>query len=254
MTTQIRGLRAVVTQREHNFGVLLGKVLSPSQPLNSEEFLRGREAQLAGIKRALFKRALFQSGRHVLIHGLRGVGKSSLAQTAAYSLSVGADPIIVGCDGKSTFSSIMRDVFDEAVIVEKRVKEVGGGFARLGINIGGRVTTHEGAATEPGSVNEAVRLVQFLCEAYSEKPVVVIDGFDQVKDKSEQEYFTNFIKQVSDKHVSARFLFCGIGDSVEAIMAAHGSADRYFHTVSLGQLPREARFEIVTEAAKRRDR
>lgn len=33
-------------------------------------------------------------------------------------------------------------------------------------------------------------------------------------------------------------------------MAAHGSADRYFHTVSLGQLPWEARFEIVTYAAE----
>jgi hypothetical protein len=32
-------------------------------------------------------------------------------------------------------------------------------------------------------------------------------------------------------------------------MAAHESADRYFHTVSLGQLPWEARYEIVTSAA-----
>ena len=32
-------------------------------------------------------------------------------------------------------------------------------------------------------------------------------------------------------------------------MSAHGSADRYFHTVGLGQLPWEARFEIVTQAA-----
>lgn len=250
MTTQIRNLRAVLSQSEHDFGVMLGKVLSPSQPLNSEEFLRGREQQLAGIKRALF-----QPGRHVLIHGLRGVGKSSLAQTAAYSLSIGADPIIVGCDGNSTFGRLMREVFDEAVnknpTIEKKIKEVGGGFSRLGINFGGKVTTHEASATEPGSVNEAIRLVQFLCEAYSERPVVVIDEFDQVRDQTEQEYFTNFIKQVSDKHVPACFLFCGIGESVDAIMSAHGSADRYFHTVSLGQLPWEARFEIVTGAAER---
>lgn len=228
---------------------MLGKVLSPSHPLTSEEFLRGRAQQLAGIKRALF-----QPGRHVLIHGLRGVGKSSLAQTAAYSLSVSADPILVGCDGNSTFGRVMREIFDEAVnknpIVEKKVKEIGGGFSRLGINLSGKVTTQEAAATEPGSVNDAVRLVQFLCDTYSEKPVIVIDEFDQIRDKSEQEYFTNFIKQVSDKHVPARFLFCGIGESVDAIMSAHASADRYFHTVDLGQLPWEARFEIVTGAAE----
>jgi hypothetical protein len=32
-------------------------------------------------------------------------------------------------------------------------------------------------------------------------------------------------------------------------MAAHESADRYFHAVSLGRLPWEARFEIVNNAA-----
>lgn len=250
MTKQIRGLRAVLAPSEHDFGIALGKVLSPSQPLHSEEFLRGREQQLAGIKRALY-----QSGRHVLIHGLRGVGKSSLAQTAAYSLSSGMDPIIIGCDGKSTFKSVVREIYNEAAnanpAVEKRIKEVSGGFARLGLSLGGKVTTHEGPANEPGSVNEAVRLVQFLCETFDASPVIVIDEFDQVRDKGEQESFANFIKQVSDRHVPARFIFCGIGESVDAIMEAHGSADRYFHTVGLGQLPWEARFEIVIGAAER---
>lgn len=37
--------------------------------------------------------------------------------------------------------------------------------------------------------------------------------------------------------------------SIDAIMAAHESADRYFHTVALQRLPWEARFEIVTVAA-----
>ncbi|MER9435829.1 AAA family ATPase [Mesorhizobium sp. M0618] len=250
MTTQLRNLRPVITQPEHEFGLLLGKVLSPAQPLQSEEFLRGREEQLSGIKRALY-----QSGRHVLIHGFRGVGKSSLAQTAAYGLSAGADPIVIGCDSKSTFGSVMRDMFDEAVnknpTVEKKIKEWAGGFARFGIAAGGKITTYETSATEPGSVNEAVRLVQFLCDSYAGSPVVVIDEFDQIGSKEEQEYFTNFIKQVSDKHVTARFIFCGIGESVDAIMAAHGSADRYFHTVGLAQLPWEARFDIVTVAADR---
>jgi MoxR-like ATPase len=72
-------------------------VLSPSRPLQSEEFLRGRHDQLVEIKKALY-----QPGRHILIHGLRGVGKSSLAQTAAFSLAQGGDPIIIGCDRHST--------------------------------------------------------------------------------------------------------------------------------------------------------
>ncbi|SEM92703.1 hypothetical protein SAMN05216227_1004146 [Pseudorhodobacter antarcticus] len=66
-----------------------------------------------------------------------------------------------------------------------------------------------------------------------------------------QVLFTNFVKQISDRHVPARFIFCGIGESTEKIMAAHASADRYFHAVGLGQLPWEARFEIVSSAAEK---
>jgi energy-coupling factor transporter ATP-binding protein EcfA2 len=139
MTSQIRNLRAVLVEDQSSFGKMLGKVLSPSQPLNSEEYLRGREEQLQGIKRSLF-----QSGRHVLIHGLRGVGKSSLAQTAAYSLAVEKDPIIVGCDSSSNFRSLIREIFLEAVnhdpTLEKYTEEVTLGLARYGISIGAKVS------------------------------------------------------------------------------------------------------------------
>lgn len=249
MVTQIRGLRSVVTLDEPAFGTLLGKVLSPARPLQSEEFLRGREVQLGGIKEALY-----QPGRHVLIHGFRGVGKSSLAQTAAYALSTGADPVVLGCDEHSTFGNVIREVFEEATsrnpTLEKTIKDRGLSFERFGIGAKAKVSREFGRASAPGSVNEAVRLMQFLCETYAENPVIVIDEFDQIKSEDEQVNFTNFVKQVSDKHVPARFIFCGTGESIDAIMAAHGSADRYFHTVDLGRLPWEARFEIVTSASE----
>ncbi len=106
---------------------------------------------------------------------------------------------------------------------------------------------------EPMSINEAVRLVEFLTDEVDCKLVVVIDEFDQIKDVEQQKNFTNFVKQISDKHVNAMLIFCGIGESIDALMSAHESADRYFHTVSLGQLSWEARYEIVIEAAKSLD-
>ncbi len=251
MVDELWNLRAVVTQPEGDFGKALAHVLSPSQPLQSEEFLRGREEQLDGIRKALYA-----PGRHVFIHGFRGVGKSSLAQTAAFSLSSARhDPIILGCDNSNSFTSIIRDLFEEVMgrspVVEKTIREGGGGL-NLGWLTGSlKVSTQEGTVPQPSTINEAVRLVGFLCEKYSEQLVVVIDEFDQIKDKVEQEHFANFIKQLSDKRVPARFIFCGIGETVDAIMSAHASADRYFHTVSLDRLGWDARIEIVSVAAQR---
>lgn len=228
----------------------MGHVLSPSRPLQSGEFLRGRVEQLDGIRKALYA-----GGRHVFIHGFRGVGKSSLAQTAAFSLaSADRDPVLLGCDRSNTLRTIIRDLFDEVVgrspAIERVVSE-----GSAGLNLGwlrgdGKVSSSEARMDEPGSINEAVRVVRFLCEKYSQGLVVVVDEFDQITDKTEQENFANFTKQLSDKHVPARFIFCGIGESVGALMSAHGSADRYFHPVSLGRLPYDARLEIITGAAE----
>ena len=249
LTSIIGGQRPILTDQETEFGELMGKVLSPSRPLQSEEFLRGRAEHIDGIRRALY-----QPGRHVLIHGLRGVGKSSLAQTVAFLQSKGNNPIIVGCDSESTFASIVKDIFDEAENknpkVEQKTREFGGGFAKFGFKANRKISVKEGSIQKSGSINDAARLLQFLSENYADKVVVVIDEFDQITDKNEQKLFTNLVKQVSDKHISVTFIFCGIGSSPEDIMNAHNSADRYFHTVSLAQLPWEARFEIVEGAAK----
>lgn len=147
----------------------------------------------------------------------------------------------------------MRDLFNEALNINPTIAAVvrnkGLSFNKLGISLGDQSTVREEQISEPGSINEAVRLVSFLGDTYTANPVFVIDEFDQLEGEQEQEHFASFIKQVSDRHVSARFIFCGIGESVQSLMAAHGSVDRYFHTVNLGQLPYEARNEIVMIAA-----
>ena len=176
-----------------------------------------------------------------------------MAQTCAYSLSGGAEPVLIGCDETSTFATIIREVFDQISGqhpgFEKKITEKGLSFSRFGLGGEGKWTLEEGRPTDPNSVNEAVRLVRFIAESLGIRLVVVVDEFDLIALASEQRVFTNFLKQVSDQHVDAVIIVCGIGDSVEALMDAHGSADRYFHTVGLKQLPWEARFEIAEIAA-----
>src|SRR3954447_14399127 len=82
----------------------LRETLSPTTPIRTPQFLRGRDNLLEEIRRAFV-----QPGRHVFIHGDRGVGKTSLAQTAAIEhQSKGSAPIFLGCDNASTFFGTMR--------------------------------------------------------------------------------------------------------------------------------------------------
>jgi uncharacterized protein len=147
---------------------------------------------------------------------------------------------------------VLADILNEACnkrpLLRNKLKELNVGLNIGFLTAGYKETTQPGSSTETASVSEAVRFIHTICSE-SFKPVIVVDEFDQLDNKDEQKNFATFAKQLSDKHVPVHFIFCGIGESIDAIMAAHESADRYFHTVSLGQLPWEARYEIVNVAA-----
>jgi uncharacterized protein len=86
----VEGMRR---RTEEEFGMAMDRVLSPSRAIETPELLKGRDTQLAEIRKAWY-----QAGRQVFIHGYRGVGKTSLAMTAAFQhQSLGAH---LGCDGR----------------------------------------------------------------------------------------------------------------------------------------------------------
>ena len=66
----------------------MGRVLSPARAIDSPELLKGRDEQLQEIRRARY-----QGGRQIFIYGYRGVGQTSLAQTAAHQHQSAADPV-----------------------------------------------------------------------------------------------------------------------------------------------------------------
>lgn len=93
-------------ENEDAFVQKLNETLSPTLPIRTIELLRGREKELEVIRRALI-----MPGRHIFIFGDRGVGKSSLAHTAANIYqSADATPITVSGSPDSTFNSIIANI------------------------------------------------------------------------------------------------------------------------------------------------
>src|SRR6266571_1962110 len=89
----------------------LHSLVSPSEPIRSLERLHGRGKQLTSVERALFA-----PGRHVFIYGERGVGKSSLAATAANQYqSAGAKYLDVAGSPDATLPSIVASIANQAL-------------------------------------------------------------------------------------------------------------------------------------------
>jgi hypothetical protein len=78
---------------------------------------------------------------------------------------------------------------------------------------------------------------------------VIIDEFDQLTKAEDKKLFASFVKRLYDRRIGLRFIFCGIGQSLDAITGGHLSASRPILPVELEPVPHDARWKIVELAA-----
>lgn len=224
------------------------KVVRPTGPVVSLELLFGREKDVTDLEMALYA-----PGRHAFIYGDRGVGKTSLAQTVAFKLQEGNDPILVGCEKESTFASVMKDILlrglPKGENVEAREWSFGFNIADVGgVNASKKQKYARTLTLDIDSVSSAVHALQFLTKVHSGTPFIVIDEFDQIESDAERQKFGSLIKQLGDQACEVKFIFTGIGDSLVALIGGHKSSERQIHQVHLGSLPWNGRFQIIDNA------
>lgn len=236
---------------EYEFGEALARVVSPSHPIDSIENLFGREEELDRIRKAFFA-----PGRHVFIFGERGVGKSSLAATAAHQLQSSDNSYIdVSCCPESTLSSIMAAIAGQALGTSQfRKSEL-----RRRISLGASWLNYSVERLESGheelpdvkSVSHAVEILRELSELHSNTTAMVVDEVDRIASDIELEKLSDLIKQLGDKRVPIRIIFTGVGESLDEILGRHASAFRQLETIELPRLSWDGRWNIAISALNR---
>lgn len=108
----------------------------------------------------------------------------------------------------------------------------------------------QGTVPLPTSIDDAIELISFSGATHSESPVVVIDEFDRLTSENERGLFGDLIKQIGDQFVNVKFIFCGVGSSLNELFAEHRSCFRYLAAIELQRLRFEPRMEIIEAAAK----
>jgi hypothetical protein len=234
-----------------SFEKVLKERLSPTTPIRSPEFLRGRERKLEDIRRSLVAQ-----GRHIFIYGDRGVGKTSLAQTAAYQQqSSDSNPILLACDPASGFYRIAHDLAAALVHTDPTITKRTSS-KKLGINLRSVLSGEAQEAIERGnipdmrSINEAVAIIDHAARLHSRVPVIVVDEFERIKSPDDRTLFADFIKQVGDQSVPLKLIFCGVGSALEELLDAHHSCYRYLTAVLLERLGFDGRLAIIDDARK----
>lgn len=228
----------------------LKDTVSPTFPIRTIELLEGRENELETVRRALL-----MPGRHAFIYGDRGVGKSSLAHTAAhlYQSSDGS-PITVSGSSDGSFSSIIANVAYQALnrsrvaCISKETRSLS--FSWHGLSLGGsKEISQVDIVQHLRTIGDAVGLLAEIGKLHSRAPIIVLDEFDTISDVEERSKFAALIKMIGDQGVKIRFIFTGVGTSLDELLGAHPSASRQLTTVELSRLGWEGRREIALKAA-----
>lgn len=230
------------------FGTQLDGVVSPAQPIQSIEHLVWRHEELARIEKALF-----MTGRHIFIYGDRGVGKSSLAATAATQWqSSDAEPIRVACGPDGTLESVVANIAYIAIQASrlhniKSSRRAGLNLRILSVDAGRDVNLHDLQAQIRSGI-DAVEILREAIQLHSERSIIVIDEFDRIASIEQRARFADLIKQLGDRGRDIRIIFAGVGRSLQDLLGAHASAIRQLDTILLATLPWDGRFQIVTKA------
>ncbi len=222
-----------------NLALRVSNVFQPSAPINSEKLFRGRTAQVR-----LVVDAINQVGRHAILYGGRGVGKTSLGQILKSKLhALESIPIIspyITCDSTDDFASIWRKAF-----IEIRY-QVEGPSAQAAYD-----EAEIDPLTDP-STSWVPYEVRRSITPFSEDHLlyVVFDEFDKVEDSNASQLMADTIKLFSDHAMPVTIIIIGVSDDVTGLIKEHQSIDRCLAQIPMPRMRRIELEEIVVNGLR----
>ena len=212
----------------------LAKVFTPNRPIRLPALLSGRLNLLYRLQDNILT-----PGKHVLLYGDRGVGKTSIARVLGVLTQEPTEPygrrsILVACDSNDTYGSIWRKVFQEVLLAERQL-----GFDQ-------HATRSIVGRWDPESPIESPNDVRLLIGGLPHSTVVIIDEFDRVQDANTRLLMTDTIKLFSDSDTQSSVVLVGVGQSIEDLVVAHQSISRNLDFVPVEPMEPHELADIVS--------
>jgi energy-coupling factor transporter ATP-binding protein EcfA2 len=211
------------------------QLFSPSKPINENDLFVGRSAQ---IRKML--EAVLEAGKHVILFGEAGVGKTSLARVFAGMFPSTARHILTyreQADPSDSFSSLWRKVFKDVHVASMR---------------NGQEVVQPLAAFYEGDIHpDGVRRELEAIFKPSEIPIIIIDEYNKVSDQTCNVLMANTIKALSDYAVNVTVVIVGVADNINELMGEHPSIQRCIEQVPMPRMSPSERKAILDKIIPR---
>lgn len=208
---------------------------SPAAPINHRDLFAGRLEQMGSVHDALYER-----GRHVLVYGERGVGKTSLASVMASMAERQHIVARVNCQSTDTFPKIMERLLGK-IRVNRSTQAPGFASAPVAETISAAAMFLGG---KPDVDADDMRYALDYLAQY--RPLVlVIDEFDRIEDRATHNVLADMLKSLSDDSAPVTVLIVGVADDVNELIAEHLSVERNLKQVRMPRMSREELLDVL---------
>ena len=207
----------------------IAQLFTPSTPIRLAELFAGRSGQMNQLINAVA-----EPGRHAVLYGERGVGKTSLAQILELVVPAGVQSIMhsrKACAPGDNFDVIWRKFFRDLQFSYKD-------------NGGEKSSTVDELYSNSITPDDILREVKHF--PVNSLPIFVIDEFNEIYDGgTTSRLLANTIKTLSDEGANCTIIVVGVGDNVSQLFVDHGSISRCTEEVLMPRMSREELFEII---------
>ena len=205
------------------------RFFTPSTPIGAAELFAGRRGQISTLINTIG-----EPGRHAILYGEPGVGKTSVAQIIQYLIPHNASRVIYVREpaySNDTFSSLWLRIFSqiELILVEN-----------------GQTTRHNLSEIYAAGVSQGdVKRALYLSFGLNDIPVIVIDEYNVIKDENVAAEMAETIKSLSDDGINATIIVVGVSDSVSELVRGHNSIIRCSEEVLMPRMDKNEIKEVI---------
>lgn len=199
----------------------VSKYFTPGAPVSAVDLFSGRFEQIVQVLSVMN-----QPGRHVVLYGERGVGKTSLANLITEfakgddgSSQTGLRSTRINCSTQDSFKTIWTRIFRD-----------------LGLEV---PESWAYASPDPDEIRR-------LLEGLPVPRFLIIDEFDRWEDDEGLSLMADTIKSMADHAIRSKIILVGVADSIDELVGEHESIQRNLEQVPMPRMTAEELEKIPT--------